>query len=72
MEPCAPEVGGKLDANFLDLLEECRVPQGIAAFLADKGIVQIGAFSDLPDSKRSIVEVLHNIGAPIDPTDILA
>ena len=55
MEPYSPGVGGKLDVNLWNLLEECRVPQEIAAFLGEKGTAQVGAFSDLADSKDAIV-----------------
>ena len=71
MESYSAELARKLDVNLRNLLEECRAPADIAQWLADKGIMQVGAFSDLADSKDQIVKVLHDAGAPVDAADAL-
>ena len=62
-------LGRQLDVNLRNLLEECRVQPEIAQWLVDKGIAQVGAFSDLAETKEAVVKVLHKAGATIDPND---
>ena len=44
--------------TLLQILEDSKVPEQIAKWLGDKGIVKVGAFADLAEDKNGICEVI--------------
>ena len=55
---------GPLDRALRELLEEHKVQEVVAIWLAEQGITQIEAFSDLAESKNEIVEAVASKNTP--------
>ena len=63
--PYTAEVTDTLQKALYEILDEARVTQEVAKWLADQGITKLEAFADLADSKAEIVQIVGR-GAGLD------